>query len=65
MFTHGFNTEGLFTLPKVEKGNDLNRFCKLEGMNYHQLVSEVHETKNRLEKGRHTRLFSGSPSSTR
>ena len=65
MFANGFNTEGLFAMAKVEKGNDLNRFCKLEGMNYHQLVSEVHGVKSRLEKGRHTRLFSESPTRTR
>lgn len=59
MFTNGFNTEGLFTMPKVEKGNELDRFCKLEGMNYHQLMSEVQGLKSRLGKGRHMRLFSG------
>jgi hypothetical protein len=60
MFTSGFNTEGLFTMPKVEKGNELNKFCKLEGMNYLQLISEVHGMKSLLDKGRHMKLFSGS-----
>lgn len=60
MFISGFNTEGLFTMPKVEKGNELNRFCKLEGMNYSQLVSEASGTKTRLGKGKRIRLLSFS-----
>jgi hypothetical protein len=58
MFTNGFNTEGLFTMPKVEKGNELNRFCKLEGMDYQQLVSEVHGIKSQPVKSRNMKLFS-------
>lgn len=65
MLPNGFYTEGLFTMPKVENGNDLNKFCKLEGMNYLQLVSEVHGMKSLLDKGRNMKLFSGSHSRAR
>ena len=58
MLPHGFNTEELFLMTKVEKGNDLNKFCKLEGMDYDQLASEAHGVKSQPGKGRYVRLFS-------
>jgi hypothetical protein len=55
MFADGFNTEGLFTLSKGQRNNELNSFCKLEGMNYEQLEYEVHSLKALFGKIWHTR----------
>jgi hypothetical protein len=62
MFADGFNTEGLFTLSKSKKSNELNRFCKLEGMNYEQLADEVRRFKGLLGRNRHVRSHSGNGS---
>lgn len=60
MFADGFNTEGLFTLSKSQKSNELNKFCKLEGMNYEQLAYEVRSYKGLLEKARLILSHAGS-----
>lgn len=59
MYTNGFNTEGLFTMPVVEKKNELNRYCKLEGMDYQHLIYETHELKSFLGRIKHSVIVSG------
>lgn len=58
MFPNGFNTDGLFTIPTVEKGSDLNRFCRQEGMDYSQVISEA-KSRNRWGKSRYIQLLQG------
>ena len=50
MLTYGFLADGLLTLSQPNKGNDLDRYCKLEGMDYQRLASETHSKKNLLGK---------------
>lgn len=50
MLTNNFITDGLFTTTKTVKGSELNRYCRLEGMDYQQLVSESSGAKSLLGK---------------
>ena len=49
MLLYSLITDGLFTAEKTEQGYDLNMYCKLEGMDYQQLVSESHSNKKQTK----------------
>lgn len=56
MLTDGFYANGLFTLSQSNKGNELDRYCKLEGMDYQHLISESYSIKNLLGKRKYSRI---------
>lgn len=59
MFANGYSTEGLFTMPTFEKRDELNRYCRLEGMDYQHLIYETHELKSLLGRIKHSVILSG------
>ena len=56
MLTYGFLADGLFSLSQTNQGSELNRYCKMEGIDYQHLVSESHSIKKLLAKRRFSRL---------
>lgn len=58
MLTYGFLADGLFTLTQANNGNELDRYCKLEGMDYQRLLSESRSIKNLLGKRKYSKLES-------
>lgn len=56
MVTYGFLADGLFTLSQNNKGNEFNRYCKLEGMDCQHLISESNSIRNLLSKRKNPRI---------
>ena len=56
MLTYGFLADGLMTLSQPNMGNDLDRYCKLEGMDYQRLAHESHRLKNLFGKKKYLRI---------
>ena len=56
MLTYGFLADGLSTLSHTNKETELDRYCKLEGMDYQHLISESHSLKNLFGKRKYSAI---------
>jgi hypothetical protein len=56
MLTYGYLADGLFTLSEANVKNELDRYCKMEGMDYTRLAAESNSLKNLFRKRKYSRL---------
>lgn len=55
MLPEGFMTEELYQAAKTGSNNALNMYCKLESMNYQQLLTEARGIRKLLAAKKHGR----------
>lgn len=63
MLTYGFLADGLLE-SQNNKENALNKYCKLEGMDCQQLISESRSIKNLFGKKKYPRTETNHSSRT-
>lgn len=55
MLPEGFMTEELYQAAKKGGNNDLSMYCRLESMNYQQLITEARGIRKLLAGRKHER----------